>query len=286
MLINNSTNTKSLIGESLLELIAKGTATNLPSKVLVEVRCNSIDPANRVTEVGSGQGKFSTPAMQSVNPYTYDNDYRYDFKISDGINLQIDTSVTANTLQESGKLVLTYGVDIGGGVTLNDWCQTECAMVSIERIDLLSDTNVTLARQQPTLDFPYSGGLMFNFDIIIDADEISSIATIDDEWLVDLSKLLDGTDSVQSKLKATAVEYYDDADNLLNSSGSTQVDLDLIEFNHQSLTYRGTTDSTSPSGTPKYFKIKTDQDRTIYQNDFNWSPPWQTGDTIIFTYSV
>jgi len=283
-LIQNSTNTRSLLGDSLLEVLALGTTDGLPSKILVEVRCKNPAESFRNTSVGTGQGKFP---VQAVNPYEYDDgDWRYDYKIVDD-TLVIESSITGGVLDESGNLKITYKVDIGGGVTHSDWWQTESVLVEIERIDLLTSNNVTVARHQPSQNFSYSNGLVFDFIIEISASEIDDVFTIDDEWLIILADVLDGQNPM-STLKVDNIEYYSEDDTLLTdkTTNDTSTELVLIPVSHDLFDYSGITDSVRPDGIPSKFKIKTEQDVVIYEDDFSWSPEWLAGDTIVFTYSI
>ena len=279
MLILNNSGTP-VIEEGIIELLATGSTDKLPSKIMVEVK-NQI--ATISSSIGTGNGKFE-------NGYTYaEPNERYDYKIVDQAILNIIPSVT--TVNGDRKLTVTFKADVGGGVTLQDWWQTECTGVEIVRIDLLSDNNTTIARQEPSgVTFPYSAGIDFDFNIVINPDQIgNNIETIDNEWLTDLGQYISGNPTyTQSNFKVDYVEFYDDSDVLLTDEKTnlTSNDLALTTYSHAQYTYRGVTSSVRPDGTPKYFQIKTDQGRKIYQNDFNWSPEWLAGDTIDFSYSV
>ena len=285
-LIINSDGNRSLLADSLLEVLATGQTDGLPSKVMVEVRCSN--PSQQISEIGSGLGKFNLEGSSSFE-YDTDSTYRYDYKIIDDSVLVISSSVNQSTveLQESGKLTMTYGVNIGGGITMQDWWKTQCVLVNIVRIDLLTNDNVTLARQQPNRTFAYTSGLHFDFIIEIDPSEITESTTIDDEWLIELADVMDGSGS-PSTLKVDYVEIYDEDDTLLEdrNENRTKTDLSMIPYNHEIYNYRAASESIRPDGIPKYFKIKTDQGKVIYQDEFNWSPDWLAGDTLVFTYSV
>ncbi len=182
---------------------------------------------------------------------------------------------------------------MGGGISLADWWRTNCLYTDLVRIDILTQNNISLARYEPIENFGmiYSSGINFDFKLEIEADKLLNQSnTIDDEWLIELGSYLDGGGDISlTNLKANSVEYYDQMNIQLKDRFTNEDSVEvLMELDPSNLnfTYSGVAEKMTPDGTPKYFKIKTDQNRNVYTNEFNWSPEWMDGDTLRFTYSI
>ena len=213
--------------------------------------------------------------------------YRYDYKIAEGDVLSITHSI------ENNKLKVIFSPEIGGGITQQDWWQTNCTYVSIVRIDLLSETNKTLARHEFTEEkvFPYSASIKFDWEIEIDPDELlDGTTSIDDQWLYDLGTVISGSGELsQSNLKADTVVYFDsDHSQVLGvySQDPIESSIEMVPITHEIYSYQAELEKVIPNKEPAYFNIITDINRIVYTNNLTWTPFWLTGDAIEFTYSV